>query len=177
MELSLHQVKKILHWVTVWTLHEMLNYTECTLSIANFASSQIWNGWQFWTKKFPPQLVLLLNIFTKVSINFAKNGLCKCSQCYPFIFNTLLSVLVVTLLIPERYCICLNIKFPASVFRMSFSVLITFLLPLFVSFFPVDTHRRFNVDTTSYRRWNDVVSLLGWSTTSFTSVKVTLLFH
>ena len=73
-------------------------------------------------------------------------------KAYPFIFNTLLSVLVVTLLIPERYCICLNIKFPASVFRMSFSVLITFLLPVFVSFFPVDTKRRFNVDTTSYRR-------------------------
>ena len=74
-------------------------------------------------------------------------------KAYPFIFNTLLSVLVVTLLIPERYCICLNIKFPASVFRMSFSVLITFLLPLFVSFFPVDTQRRFNVDTTSCLYW------------------------
>ena len=131
----------------------MLNYTECTLSIANFASSQIWNGWQFWTKKFPPQLVLLLNIFTKFSINFAKNGLCKCSQCYPFIFNTLLSVLVVTLLIPERYCICLNIKFPASVFRMSFSVLITFLLPLFVSFFPCR-------HTTSFQCRYDLVSTL-----------------
>ena len=28
-------------------------------------------------------------------------------------------------------------------------------------FFPVDTRRHFNVYTTSYRRWNDVVCLLG----------------
>ena len=34
---------------------------------------------------------------------------------------------------------------------------------IFRCWFPVDTRRRFSVNTTSYRRWNDVVCLLGYS--------------
>ena len=40
--------------------------------------------------------------------------------------------------------------------------------------FPVDTRRRFNVDTTWYRRWNDVACLLGWCFTLLKVCKVTI---